>query len=108
MTINNDILEPYCSFELSKVLKEKGFKVPTENLELTNGYVIGYDYDETDEDDELKIRHFKFNDCNQSHLYLKPTIGLTIEWIRLNTCFRINSHIKCEIEHELIELLNQM
>jgi len=53
--MNNNLNEDYCSFEISKLLKEKGFDVIHTNLVKHNG-----------------------------QNYFAPTHSLTIKWIREN------------------------
>lgn len=98
-TINNNIKEDYCSFELSRLLKEKGFCVKPENIDSTD-YVLGYDYDEDDENDSLKIREFQFEDNVKSHLFLRPTHSLAIEWVRIN--FGIFIYVATHYENRLL------
>ena len=68
--INNNITETYCSFEVSKLLKEKGFDVKCEYFfnegsgwRLQNDYLIR-------SGDDMIIE--------------TPTHALAIEWIRVN------------------------
>lgn len=82
MIINN-IKESYCSFEVCKLLKEKGFNVLPENT-LETDYIWGYEFDEEDPDDKLKLCEFQFEDVIQYHKFLRPTHALAIEWLRVN------------------------
>lgn len=68
MTINNEIKESYCSFEVSKLLKEKGLNIAT-------------------------IKYFDFDGNSYTSLkysyqtidsIAKPTHASAIEWIRIN------------------------
>jgi len=88
--INNNIEEPYCSFEISQLLKQKGFhwanqhplteKLPNGiKLEPNDGYYSCYN-------EEGKIINPKFYNFNNSH-YPRPTHALAIEWIRVNFGF---------------------
>lgn len=68
MKLNNNIQEPMCSFEVSKLLKEKGFQVlcqksfrPSDNKEQD---IIG--------------------DNLVTNGYSRPTHAVAIEWIRVN------------------------
>jgi hypothetical protein len=83
MEINNFIDNPYCSFEVSKLLKEKEFNVLPENTQPTD-YIWGYVFDEDDEEDTLKVTEFQWEDAVQSHKFLRPIHGIAIEWIRVN------------------------
>jgi hypothetical protein len=62
--INNNISEHYCSFEVSKLLKDKGFDIWTysgwTNGEIKNGFKVSI------------------------HETNRPTHALAIEWIRVN------------------------
>lgn len=60
--MNNNIQEAYCSFEVSKLLKEKGFDVK-----------------------QLRTYH------REGETVLCPTHALAIEWIRVNFGIHINS-----------------
>lgn len=80
MNINNDISENYVSIEVAKLLKVKGFHVPTiYHYGETNGYIsIGSDIPATDwnkdHDDHM----------DEVQLYSRPTQTVAIEWIRIN------------------------
>jgi hypothetical protein len=87
--MNNNIQEPHCSFEVSKLLKEKGFKVYSQykyfeqkpigynlvnfipNKEILN--IIGYD---------LMLADGRYE--NIDFFTLAPTHAVAIEWIRVN------------------------
>lgn len=89
--MNNDTEEPYCSFRVSKLLKEKGFKVPC---------LLAWD----DEDGHLTSSYVKnvFTPLNYNvgggHKTSKPTHALAIEWIRVN--FGIWTEVKCLLEEK--------
>lgn len=71
--INNNIQEVYCSFEVSKLLKEKGFWVQTYNkcwVKTLDGEIIYNGNDEKHDRAEQWIMH--------------PTHSVAIEWIRVN------------------------
>jgi hypothetical protein len=73
MTINNNIQEDYCSFEVSKLLKEKGFECETRYFSLSDGKVIsGANYNWNQKYDY------------ETNQYSRPTHALAIEWIRVN------------------------
>lgn len=67
--INNNIQEAYCSFEISKLLKEKGFSVDCE---------MWYS--------KLLMQRVKaFGGPEDAERYIEaPTHALAIEWIRVN------------------------
>lgn len=72
--INNNIFEHYCSKEVSKLLKEKGFKVP----------VLTY-YDKCEIVSSNITSVFNAIDYNNDYLcYSRPTHSVAIEWIRVN------------------------
>jgi len=72
--MNNNITEDYCSFEVSKLLKEKGFDIYSESYYLDNTkelreYVGCYNTLDQEKDNPHSIR---------------PTHSLAIKWIREN------------------------
>ena len=77
--MNNNIQEDYCSFEVSRFLKEKGFGP---KREWNPEYVIGYDSNTT-------IKEFKEEDYGMEDNFLRPTHDIAIKWIRKN----FNLHI---------------
>lgn len=113
--MNNNIKESLCSFEVSKLLKEKGFKVPTlcyyfEDGEFRQNKLIettGMDYGS-----EFTIEYQEFLEnwnnnwltkkngdrcfgCKKSNEYFEtyssPTHTLAIEWLRVNYNIHIYS-----------------
>lgn len=83
MDINNSIREDYCSFEVSKLLKEKGFRVPVISC--------------FDDDDGCIIASYsngvfdpKNYNINGSHKASRVSHGLAIKWIRENFGIIIN------------------
>jgi hypothetical protein len=102
--MNNNIQEDYCSFEVSKLLKEKGFDSPcSDHYELgTDGYGVGVfqggflnefgsnrDYSNS----ELMKNYIKEN--VEYGEWSRPTHALAIKWIRENFGIDISSH--CDI-----------
>lgn len=79
MTINNDIQEAYCSFEVSKLLKEKGFKRYTSMWYDENGDTVLWGDIMGDQDDI------------DNHI-ASPTHALAIEWVRVNFGIWIQIH----------------
>lgn len=69
------------TFELAKLLKEKGIIIKPLFLKHETDYVEGYDWDIEDEEDSLKVREFQFEDNICSHLYLAPTISEVVMWL---------------------------
>ncbi len=69
MKINNDITEPYCSFEVSELLKEKGFDCECNTFRL--------------EDGEFIVGRYPTNN-NECGIILAPTHALAVEWLRIN------------------------
>jgi len=112
--MNNNIEESYCSFEVSKLLKEKGFKVPTLCYYFEDGVFVKNSYRDTigmDYGREFEIEYEEllgnWNDnfvtkkngdrcfgCDKSkgyfETYSSPTHAIAIEWLRVN--FDINIH----------------
>lgn len=106
--LNNNIEEDYCSFEVCKLLKEKGFTQPTlcfyfEDGEFKQNVLIqitGMEYEEefTTEYNELlenwndgftsKKGDSRCSGCSKPNGYLEtfssPTHTLAIKWIREN------------------------
>ena len=126
--INNNIQEVHCSFEVSKLLKEKGFKQPTlcyyfeDGIFVQNSYkdITGMDYGK-----EFEIEYEEllsnWNDnfvtkkngnrclgCDKSKGYFEtysaPTLDLAIEWIRVN--FDINIWVDCDKEGKYLWTTN--
>lgn len=118
--MNNNIKEPLCSFEVSKLLKEKGFKQPTlcyyfeDGIFVQNSYrdTVGMDYGK---EFELEYEELldNWNDnfvtkkngdrcfgCGKSKGYFEtysaPTHAIAIEWLRVNW----NIHIIVGIQFE--------
>lgn len=69
--MNNNITEDYCSFEVSKLLKEKGFAVYCTSLYTEDGKQndVG-NYNGVDDDNYIS--------------FSRPTHALAIKWIREN------------------------
>ena len=106
--MNNSIEEAYCSFEVSKLLKEKGFKQPTLYYYFEDGVFVKNSYRDTigmDYGREFEIEYEEllgnWNDnfvtekngdrcfgCDKSKGYFEtysaPTHALVIEWLRVN------------------------
>lgn len=82
--INNDIQEDYCSFEVSKLLKEKGFTAPVITcFDDDNGEIIS------------SYSHNVFHRINYNvgggYKTSRPTHSLAIKWIRENFGYHITS-----------------
>ena len=94
--INNNIKEDYCSFEVSKLLKEKGFDVPTQfywEKSLTESYheedgysgTFGWRKDEINFSSGYTRNSNPLIADNKSWLVCSaPTHALAIEWLRVN------------------------
>lgn len=93
--MNNNITEDYCSFEVSKLLKEKGFT--WNDFKPFSGVLVSGIPQTLDNkfpcynDDGKEIRPDKYVETNKH--YPRPTHALAIKWIREN--FRID--ITCPI-----------
>ena len=74
-------MSKYVTFEISKLLKEKGFNLMPFYIQSKTDYVLGYDYDIEDEEDNLKIREFQWEDHICSHLYLMPVYFDVVDWL---------------------------
>lgn len=76
--LNNKIQEAYCSFEVSKLLKEKGFhSIKCKSYIVPEGF----------EDDRISQ-----NLHGDGQWICRPTHSIAIEWIRMN--FSIHIHIE--------------
>lgn len=77
--MNNNIEEDYCSFEVSKLLKEKGFQVPTVfYFRITGGHMFPQPNPFNHNDDSK-------NETAGGMTYVSaPTHALAIKWIREN------------------------
>ena len=71
--INNNIQESYCSFEVSKLLKEKGFNCYTNTWHQRGNGIVG---DVVGKSDRYNSKGEAYTSC--------PTHALAIEWIRVN------------------------
>lgn len=82
--MNNNITEDYCSFEVSKLLKEKGFAVYCTSLYTEDGKQndVG-NYNGVDDDNYIS--------------FSRPTHALAIEWIRENFGIHIYCHSEIKI-----------
>jgi len=71
--MNNDITEDYCSFEVSQLLKEKGFRVPTDGRFYYKDYYTEWTFSE--------IGAIKADNRNQSEFgsICSPTHSLAIK-----------------------------
>lgn len=75
--INNNIKEDYVSFEVAKLLKEKGFENPTlTSWENENGEIV--------ESNIKDVFHPVNYNLKGWHKVSRPTHALAIEWIRVN------------------------
>lgn len=79
--INNNIEETYCSFEVSKLLKEKGFEVP-----CTQRYWISLMDSAPKINLQLECKKWNYNDYDDSSTeYLSaPTHAIALKWIQIN------------------------
>lgn len=86
--MNNKIKETYCSFDVCKLLKEKGAKFIPEG-EDTFGYVYAYK-PRTEVYRLVSIYTLNFShDCQQYDYvsvptYDAPTLSMAAEWLRIN------------------------
>lgn len=74
-------LNKLVDFPTAKLLKEKGFNLMPFYIQSKTDYVLGYDYDIEDEEDNLKIREFQWEDHICSHLYLMPVYFDVVDWL---------------------------
>ncbi len=86
--MNNNITEDYCSFEVSKLLKEKGFTV-----ECTHRYNTSFNGLEFEMADYAN--DWNTNYLSKPYFLSAPTHALAIKWIRENFGIHIEiRHIK--------------
>lgn len=91
--MNNNITEDYCSFEVSKLLKEKGFEVNTLFFYWGNGQEGNGRIGKLGSYDNCYIRA-KY-DYKEENICPMPTHALAIKWIRENFGIHIEiRHIK--------------
>lgn len=74
--MNNNIQEDYCSFEVSKLLKEKEFDIKTGEWQVRGNVNNIFKYEHKHE--------VKFNPSSYKEVYNCPTHALAIKWIREN------------------------
>ena len=77
MKINNNIEESYCSFKVSKMLKDMGMAIPSVKAFNGNGVEMEeepYDDDCYEESYYLKLKNFIY----------RPTHSIAIKWIWAN------------------------
>lgn len=87
--INNDIKEDYCSFEVSKLLKEKGFDIKCKTFfNAGSGWKI-------QNDDILRCG-------SDDDIIERPIIQMAIEWIRVNFGIHINSSFTFRVDYDKI------
>jgi len=84
--MNNNITEDYCSFEISKLLKEKGFAVRG-----NFGYTMNTKGEYSGNVSNVSYKYIE----TAGYLY-KPTHSLAIKWLRIN--FQIDIDATCDYE----------
>jgi hypothetical protein len=95
MIINNNITEAYCSFEVSKLLKEKGFDIPCFYYTGKHKGVVGWkDVENIDTTSDIYENFLSKNSEIEEYCSSIPTHALAIEWIRVNfgTQFHLIPH----------------
>lgn len=85
--MNNNLTEDYCSFEVSKLLKEKGFEAPCNKVYSNEGELLQSGRLPSYHNFNEKISTLNYNNSSCSC----PTHALAIKWIREN--FRDNFYI---------------
>ena len=117
-TIINDIQEDYCSFEVSKLLKEKGFGVPCnfyyyekyyaemlnknrERLGLTERFQEGGIGKQLNKHWKGRLINRNQYDTTTS----RPTHSLAIKWIRENFKYNIYTYTNGKIWHPCVQHL---
>ena len=87
--MNNNIKETYCTFEISKLLKEKGFECKTYYGYDSKGLIVQHSTFLSYSPGEPEIFA---EDYLQSWLYQMPTQAVAIEWVRVNYNLHIYSN----------------
>lgn len=82
--MNNDITEDYCSFEVSKLLKEKNFNIYCQSWYTDDGE---FHYNQ-DPEQTLGWNNRRLPKSE----YSRPTHALAIKWIRENFGIHISFH----------------
>ena len=72
------MIEDYVSFEVAKLLKEKGFD--SEGVSEVGGYYV--DYYHTEERIGIATESMMLNKTLEDWEYLRPTIQMAIKWLR--------------------------
>lgn len=78
--INNDIQERYVSFEVAKLLREKGFNVPQPYRPNYYNYKGEFKGDLTD----YVVAKSCGKDTTPFRNFLAPTQSVAVEWVRVN------------------------
>ena len=76
--INNNIKEPICSFEVSNLLKEKGFDV------LSTAFYHKTKKELVDPKSYADLAINKNSDFSTASFITAPTQSVAVEWIRVN------------------------
>ena len=86
MTINNEIEENYCSLDVSKLLKERGFNCFTEATWTVYHQDTEYNNkgNRFEEKGILHGRNERQNSNQYYSIYSAPTHSIAIEWMRIN------------------------
>jgi len=95
--MNNNITEDYCSFEVSKLLKEKGFDCMCDRKAAFTDKNKFY---------PAVIHYTKLSNCDKAYAdgnVLVPTHALAIKWIREN--FAIELWVQPYNDEELSQIL---
>lgn len=90
--MNNDIQETYCSFEVSKLLKEKGLDMPSFKLYTIKTKELGT---------SLNTKPSFWNRSNDSYAVI--THALAIEWIKQNFSSSKIEHLSFDMSAEVID-----
>ena len=87
--MNNDIQEDYCSFEIGKLLKEKGCKLKGKAwAERTQAGMEFFGKNAN----KVFRNNVLFEDTELCNWYPRPTHALAIKWIRENFGIHISIH----------------
>ena len=85
--LNNNIKEPICSFEISNLLKEKGFDV------LSTAFYHKTKKELVDPKSYADLAINKNSDFSTASFITAPTQSIALEWIRVNFDINIESHV---------------
>ena len=101
--INNNVEEPYCSYEISQLLREKGFNCRTSVFYNYKKQLSRYFNPDIDWND-VSTQGLLNSKITLPNIVCAPTHALAIEWIKIN--FNLNIWVDCNKEGLWIWTIN--